>query len=195
MIVPVWLFEILCTPHRCGFRNSEALASMNENLHWYVVYTRPRWEKKIAALLQDKGITHYCPMNKVHRQWSDRMKIVTEPLFKGYVFVQVEERKKWDIKLIDGIVNYVYWQGKPARVRDEEIITIKKFLQEFENVEVTETRLAVNDTVVVTDGIMMDYKGIVLEVSGNKAKVLIQSIGITLSAIFEKKKLIKVDRL
>ena len=171
------------------------MASMNENLHWYVVYTRPRWEKKIAALLQDKGITHYCPMNKVHRQWSDRMKIVTEPLFKGYVFVQVEERKKWDIKLIDGIVNYVYWQGKPARVRDEEIITIKKFLQEFENVEVTETRLAVNDTVVVTDGIMMDYKGIVLEVSGNKAKVLIQSIGITSSAIFEKKKLIKVDRL
>ena len=170
------------------------MASMNENLHWYVVYTRPRWEKKIAALLQDKGITHYCPMNKVHRQWSDRMKIVTEPLFKGYVFVQVEERKKWDIKLIDGIVNHVYWQGKPARVRDEEIITIKKFLQEFENVEVTETRLAVNDTVVVTDGIMMDYKGIVLEVSGNKAKVLIQSIGITLSAIFEKKKLIKVDR-
>ena len=113
---------------------------MNENLHWYVVYTRPRWEKKIAALLQDKGITHYCPMNKVHRQWSDRMKIVTEPLFKGYVFVQVEERKKWDIKLIDGIVNYVYWQGKPARVRDEEIITIKKFLQEFENVEVIEKK-------------------------------------------------------
>ncbi len=169
------------------------MANMNDSLHWYVVYTRPRWEKKVAALLQEKGITHYCPLNKVYKQWSDRKKLVTEPLFKGYVFVQVEERKKWDIKLIDGIVNYVYWQGKPAKVKDEEIITIKKFLQEFESVEVTHTSLDVNDNVVVKDGLMMNYKGIVLEVFGNKAVVRVQSIGATITATFEKKKLQKLD--
>ncbi|MBK8928330.1 MAG: hypothetical protein IPM72_01385, partial [Chitinophagaceae bacterium] len=54
----------------------------------------------------------------------------------------------------------------------------KNFCRNFENVSNRNTAV-VNDTVVVTDGIMMDYKGIVLEVSGNKAKVLIQSIGIT----------------
>ena len=65
---------------------------------WFVVYTIPRWEKKVALLLQQKGIEHYCPLNKVTRQWSDRRKIVVEPLFKGYVFVKVSEALKWEIK-------------------------------------------------------------------------------------------------
>lgn len=166
---------------------------MNDTLHWYVVRTRPRWEKKVAQLLLEKGITHYCPLNKVHRQWSDRKKIVEEPLFKTYVFVQVEERSKWDIKLIDGILNYLYWQGKPARVKEEEIITIKKFLQEFEDVEVVETDFAINDKVTFKEGIMMDYNGIVLEVFGNKARVRLQSLSASLVATVEKKMLVKIN--
>ena len=71
---------------------------MNENnKYWYAVYTRPRWEKKVASLLDDKDIVHYCPLNKVTRQWSDRKKVVMEPLFKGYIFVQVTEEKKWEL--------------------------------------------------------------------------------------------------
>ena len=101
---------------------------METNESWYVVYTRPRGEKKIAAILSEKGIENYCPLNRVNRQWSDRKKVILEPLFKGYVFIKVSEARKWEIKSVDGIVNYVYWQGKPAKVRDEEIDKIKKFL-------------------------------------------------------------------
>ncbi len=101
---------------------------LDERKKWYVVYTRPRWEKKVASLLQQKNIEHYCPLNKVLKQWSDRKKVVMEPLFKGYVFVAVDEHHKWDIKKIDGILNYVYWLGKPARVKETEIDTIRMFL-------------------------------------------------------------------
>ncbi|HMJ47328.1 MAG TPA: transcription termination/antitermination NusG family protein, partial [Ferruginibacter sp.] len=58
----------------------------NMNKKWYVVYTRPRWEKKVAATLDERGVENYCPLNRVNRQWSDRKKVVLEPLFKGYVF-------------------------------------------------------------------------------------------------------------
>ena len=51
------------------------------------MYTRPRWEKKIASLLDSRGIENYLPLNKILKQWSDRKKIVQEPLFKGYIFV------------------------------------------------------------------------------------------------------------
>lgn len=112
-----------------------------------------------------------------------------EPLFKGYIFVQVDEQKKWDIKLVDGILNYVYWLGKPAVVREEEIDTIKKFLQEFNDVEVINASLDTNDTVLVKQGVLMNYKGIVLEVMGNKAKVNIESMGLSLSAVFDVKNL------
>lgn len=140
-------------------------------------------------MLEDKGIEHYCPLNKVMRQWSDRKKAVMEPLFKGYVFVKVEEEKKWDLTTIKGIVNYVYWLGKPAKIRQEEIEIIRKFLNEFGDVEVVDGAMHLNDTVRIKQGVLMNYHGILLEVSGNKAKVKIESMGIQLSAFFDRKNL------
>jgi transcription antitermination factor NusG len=162
--------------------------------NWYVVYTRPRWEKKIASLLADKGIENYCPLNKVTKQWSDRKKVVLEPLFKGYIFIRPEETDKWNIKNIDGIINYIYWLGKPAVVRQSDINTIKKFLHEFDDVKVTEQNATTNDEVQIKQGVMMNYKGIVLQIIGNKAKVLINGMGLQLTAIFERKNLEKIEK-
>ena len=159
---------------------------IKESIFWYVIYTRPRWEKKIAKLLEDKGIVHYCPLNRVEKQWSDRKRVVFEPLFKGYIFIKIEETQKWDIKMINGIINYVYWLGKPAKVKDEEIDKIKMFLQEFDDVEVIDNKIDVNSTVIINQGVLMSYKGIVVDVLGNKARVQIDSMGIRLSAIFKK---------
>jgi transcription antitermination factor NusG len=158
-------------------------------LNWYAVNTRPRWEKKIAQILDTKGIENYCPVNKVVKQWSDRKKVILEPIFKGYVFVKVEEQKKWDVKRIDGILNYVYWLGKPAAIREEEIITIKKFLHEFSDVSVAQIGLEVNQKVRIKQGVLMNYEGILLELSGSRAFVKIESMGLQLSAHFDKKNL------
>jgi transcription antitermination factor NusG len=156
---------------------------------WYAVYTKPRWEKKVAALLLEAGIENYCPINKVTRQWSDRKKIVLEPVFKGYVFVRLEESKKWDIKKIPGILNFVYWLGKPARIRNEEIDVIKKFLNEFNDVQVEAKGFVVNSEVRIKQGVLMNYKGIVIEVLGNRAVVQIDNLDLQLSAHFDKKNL------
>ena len=160
--------------------------------YWYAVYTRPRWEKKVASLLEDRGIEHYCPLNKVTRQWSDRKKVILEPLFKGYVFANVVEDKKWELLTVNGIVNYVYWLGKPARIKEAEIDTIRKFLNEFNEVEVTGGLLPLNSTVRIKQGVLMNHRGLLLEISGNKAKVRIESMGIQLSAVFDKRNLERV---
>lgn len=153
---------------------------------WYAVKTTPRWEKKVAQILSDKGIENYCPLNKVTRQWSDRKKTILEPLFKSYVFIKIEEQKKWDIKKIDGIINYVYWLGKPAKIKEEEILTIKKFLNEFNEVRVDRINLTVNQKVKIKQGILMNHQGILLELYGNRAVVKIESMEIQLSAHFDK---------
>lgn len=173
-------------------RVNEKILKLTEEKKWYVVYTRPRWEKKVSASLTVKGIENYCPLNKVTRQWSDRQKVVMEPLFKGYVFVSPEQPDKWDVKKTDGILNYVYWLGKPAIVREDEINTIRKFLQEFNDVEVTELNAGVDDSVLIKQGILMNYKGIVLHTVGNKATVKIDSMGLQLTAVFERSNLMKV---
>jgi len=162
---------------------------LEENKYWYVVYTKPRWEKKVARILDEKGIENYCPLNRVLRKWSDRNKIVFEPLFKGYVFVKVTDALKWDIRMVDGVLNYVHWLGKPAKVLDDEISTIRKFLQEFSNVEIVNFSLNKNAEVIIRSGVMMNYRGVIVEVIGNKARVKIDSMGMQLSAVFDKKNL------
>jgi transcription antitermination factor NusG len=56
-------------------------------------------------------------------------------------------------------------------------------------VEVIEGNMQVNDTVRIKQGVLMNYQGILLEVNGNKAKVKIESMGIQLSAYFDRKNL------
>ena len=163
---------------------------LGDKLNWYAVYTKPRWEKKVAKLLDEKGIENYCPLNKVVKQWSDRKKVVMEPIFKSYVFVRVEDKDKFELKNISGILNFVYWLGKPAIVRDQDIDIIRKFLNEFGEVTVSEIdQFKVNAKVRVKQGIMMNYHGLLVEVMGNKAKVKIESMGIYLFAQFDKKNL------
>ena len=164
---------------------------MQQNKNWYVLYTKPRWEKKVASLLDLKNIEHYCPLNKVTKQWSDRKKVIEEPLFKGYVFVCIEENKKWDVSKTDGVLNFVYWLGKPAVVKDSDIKNIRKFLNEFDDVQLlhANSTINVNEKVIVKQGLLMNYKGIVIEVNGRIAKVKIDELGIILTATFEKQNL------
>jgi transcription antitermination factor NusG len=119
---------------------------------WYAIYTRPRWEKKVNQLLLQKGVESYCPLNKVRRKWSDRIKMIEEPLFKSYVFVKIEEEARTGVRMTDGVVNFVYWNGKPAVIREKEIQTIKRFLGEYENVEAIPFSIRPQERVTVTAG-------------------------------------------
>jgi len=159
---------------------------------WLAVYTRPRWEKKVNQLLSDKGVESYCPLNKVRRKWSDRVKVVEEPLFKSYVFVKVNDEDRSDVRMTPGVINFVYWEGRPAVIKEKEISAIKRFLDEYENVEVQPLEVKVNQRVKVTAGPLMDQEGQVLEVKHKKAKVAIDSLGYVLVASVEKTKLASV---
>jgi transcription antitermination factor NusG len=164
------------------------------SLKWYAVYTKPRWEKKVNTLLLQKGIESYCPLNKVRRKWSDRIKTVEEPLFKSYVFVKIHDEDRTAVRMTNGVVNFVYWNGKPAIIKEKEIQTIKRFLDEYETVEAVKMELAQGDRVQVIAGPMMDKEGKVLEVKNKTAKVCIDSLGYMLVAYIDKSKLITVQR-
>jgi len=99
---------------------------------WHVLYTKPRNEKKVAERLSDAGYSVYCPLQKVRRQWSDRVKVVEEPLFKGYLFIKIEEKIRDEVFSFPGTVRYLFWLRRPAVVREEEIHTIQKWLGEYD---------------------------------------------------------------
>ncbi|TWJ00800.1 transcription antitermination factor NusG [Mucilaginibacter frigoritolerans] len=151
--------------------------------HWYVVYTKPRWEKKVAELLTNARIENYCPLNKVTRQWSDREKIVSEPFFKSYVFVRVSEDQKWKVPGIPGIVSYIYWLSKPAIVPAAEIEQIKCFLHTYDNVFIRQVNIAAGHKIKVTSGAFRNMQGTVVSLKGKQIQVEIPSLNIALIAM------------
>ena len=161
---------------------------------WFAVYTRPRWEKKVHKLLEEKGIESYCPLNKVHRKWSDRIKIIDEPLFKSYVFVKVNEEEKTMVRMVNGVVNFIYWLGKPASIKEKEIDTIKRFLNDHHDVEVRAVDIKAGKKVMVQSGILMGKEGTVKKVLHKKVEVVIESIGFVLSAYIDKSKILLLDK-
>jgi transcription antitermination factor NusG len=163
------------------------------NRRWYAVYTRPRWEKKVNLLLTEKGIESYCPLNKIKRKWSDRLKTVEEPLFKSYVFVKIDDAEKTIVRMTHGVINFVYWNKKPAIVKEKEIQTIKRFLDEHENIIVYPIELNLNDRVRVTAGSLMDQEGKVIDFRHKAVKVAIDSLGYILVAYIERSKLTSVQ--
>ena len=153
-----------------------------ENFFWYVVYTKPNWEKKVADLLGRKGIEQYCPLNKLQKQWHDRKKTVWEPLFKSYVFVRTDEQSHEHIKAIPGIVNFVYWLQKPAVVKNEEIEAIRDFLLNYKTVELKKADVNVNDIVKIVSGPFIHREGKIAQINNNSVKIELPSIGYTLIA-------------
>lgn len=160
---------------------------------WFALYTKPRWEKKVNSLLNDKGIECYCPLNRVKRKWTDRIKTIEEPLFKSYVFVKVDDSERTEVRLTNGVINFVYWNGKPAIVKEKEIQTIKRFLDEHEAVQVRPMELMPNQVVLITSGAFMDKQAIVLDANKKEVKVAILSLGQELIATIDKTKLVRIE--
>ena len=163
------------------------------NRRWYAIYTRPRWEKKVNLLLKERGVESYCPLNKVKRKWSDRLKIVEEPLFKSYVFVKIDDGEKTIVRMTNGVMNFVYWNKKPATIKEREIQTIKRFLDEHENIHVYPKELKLNERVRITSGSLMDQEGRIMDVRHKIVKVAIDSLGYVLVAFIERTKLTSVQ--
>lgn len=140
-------------------------------------------------LLTEKGLESYCPLNKVRRKWSDRVKIVEEPLFKSYVFVKVSDEDRSKVRMTNGAINFVYWDGKPAVIKEKEITAIRRFLDEYENVEARPVDLKLNQRVRITNGTLMDKEGKVVDIRHKTAKIAIDSLGYILVAVIDRTKL------
>lgn len=61
---------------------------------WLVCHTRPRCEKKFAALMTAERFEHYLALVQSVRKYRDQTKRFTKPLFPGYVFARVPAEKK-----------------------------------------------------------------------------------------------------
>ncbi|WP_111710070.1 UpxY family transcription antiterminator [Lutibacter citreus] len=147
---------------------------------WYVLYTKPKKEKRVAEELSNIGIKAYCPMIVETRQWSDRKKKVTVPLIPSYVFVQLPEVERSKAFSVQGIVRYMYWLGKPAIVYNREITEIQKWIKN-ETMDFKLQNLSPGDKYTIKEGHFKNLEGIVNEVNGNRVQIILKGLGLKIT--------------
>ncbi|TDO02663.1 UpxY family transcription antiterminator [Sunxiuqinia elliptica] len=146
---------------------------INSSYNWYALYTRSRYEKKLHQDLLKRGVEAYLPLKTEKRKWSDRVKVIEEPLLRGYVFVKVSNREYFDVVNNPGAVCYVSFDGKAAAIPENQIDALRLFVDHFnDNINVTRERISKGDIVKVKDGLLKGVHGEVVEIRGAKRIVL-----------------------
>jgi transcriptional antiterminator RfaH len=115
--------------------------------YWLVCHTRPRCEKKFAALMEAEDFEHYLPLVSSVRRYGKRMKKFNKPLFTGYVFACVPAEEK----------SRIYQQELIARAIVVE--NERKFLRQLDDVKA-----------IIASGIEMSV--IPLLKKGRRAKII-----------------------
>lgn len=147
---------------------------------WYAVYVKSRYEKKTFKLLNDKYIEAYLPLIGRLKQWSDRKKVVEEPLFKSYLFVHTDLKNYYDILNTPGVVKFVCFGGKPVSVPDNQIVAVKSYIGEFDGEEdISQLQdLHEGQFVEIAHGQMKGLYGKLVEIRGKQRLVVsIEAVG------------------
>tara|TARA_A100001011_G_scaffold304732_1_gene319137 strand:- start:403 stop:846 length:444 start_codon:yes stop_codon:yes gene_type:complete len=95
-------------------------------MNWYVLYTKPRHEKKAEKDLIAIGINAYCPTRKEYSFWSDRKKKIEKPILPSMVLVRIDEKELNNVFYSKSVLRYMFWLGKRAIVKDFEIEILKQ---------------------------------------------------------------------
>jgi transcription antitermination factor NusG len=145
-------------------------------MKWFAIYTKPQFEIKVSQSLKSIGIHSYCPVYSQLKQYSDRKKKVTKPLLKSYVLVKINDKDRKKVFSVPGVVRYLFWLGKPAVIREEEIVLMENNLSGvYESISVTS--LKKGDDYKIPDGPFKGKKGRIINLGNKKLQLELSSLG------------------
>jgi transcription antitermination factor NusG len=155
---------------------SDCVPLIRDDFRWHALYTSPRAEKRVRDRLLERMVETYLPLHRCTRVWSDRIKIIEEPLFRSYIFVHCHESELYDLVRIRGVVRVIYYCGRPAVVRASEILAIKEFLE-----LAVELPLSEGEEVEILTGALKHVPGKIRRIRKNRLELYIEELGCRVS--------------
>jgi transcription antitermination factor NusG len=154
-----------------------APAREQSTAQWFAIQTRPRFEKKVAAQLREKGCEIYLPLRAERHSWSDRQKTVTIPLFPGYAFVEIEWSAAARRRVLEtaGLIGFVSFGKIVAPVPRQQIEYLQILLKEDAAFSV-HPFVKTGQRVRVRGGSLDGLEGIFLKCDQEKLIVSIETI-------------------
>jgi len=93
---------------------------------WCVAHTRHQHEKSVSEMLVTKGFEVFLPLYESTRRWKDRRKVLSLPLFPGYVFVRGAMDRRLPVLTTPGVHTIISQGERIATVPEEEIEAIRR---------------------------------------------------------------------
>lgn len=144
---------------------------------WYAVYTKPRWEKKVAERLEEKGIENYLPLMKTLKLWSDRKKWVQEPLFRSYIFLYISENQYLSSLQTPGVVRYVTIGRERISIPPVQIEAVRQFVESGDDILTDTPEMHIGDRVIVRRGQLKGLEGTLVEFhQKHRVRIMIEGI-------------------
>ena len=136
-----------------------------DNLRWFALQVRTRWENSTAVLLSGKGYQTLLPTYQTKKRWNGRVKQMSAPLFPGYVFCQFDALKRLPILITPGVISVVGRGRVPYPVNDGEVAAIQTIVasgfqaEPWPYLEVGQKIRIEGDSLNGLEGILIQFKG------------------------------------
>jgi len=141
---------------------------MSNIKNWFALYTKSRHEFKAEEQIKAKGVETYLPTITIVKKWSDRKKKVTEPLFRGYIFIYATEIERNLAITCDAVIKTIFFDGKPAVIPAQQIESIRRLLESPERIKVF-TGITKGTVVKIESGPFAGIEGVVDFVSRDES--------------------------
>jgi transcription antitermination factor NusG len=146
--------------------------------NWHVLYTTPRAEKQVNQRLQQQGIQTFLPLHLSPRRWSDRVKLVDVPLFSSYIFVRTTEHILRSLLIVPGVARIVFYDNRPAVIKEQEIAAIEQFLV---LARAKELNYSPDEEVLIACGPLKNIAGKIKRIGKRFLVLHIEELGVTVS--------------
>src|ERR1700751_4627179 len=139
--------------------------SETDNLRWFALQVRSRWENSTAVLLSGKGYQTLLPTYQLKKRWNGRVKQTNAPLFPGYVFCQFDALKRLPILVTPGVISVVGRGRVPFPGNDGEIAAIQTIVasgfpaEPLPYLEGGQKIRSESESLSGLEGILIEFKG------------------------------------
>lgn len=105
------------------------LSIAHNHKHWYALHVRSNQERRVETILGTKGYNTFLPLYRSTRKWSDRSKVIHEPLFPGYVFCEFDVTQRAPIVTIENVIRVVGFGPGPTPVDASELEQVRTAME------------------------------------------------------------------
>jgi len=154
--------------------------TFKDNSDWLLVYTKPKKEFESRQHLLNQGVKVYFPEIKVEKINRGKVKVIEEPLFPRYLFVQIPDNVSWtSVRSSRGVQDFVKFGNEVAKINAElvdEIVQINTIKAPIALTNIPNK----GDKIVIKTGELSGIEGVFKNRNGdNRCIILLDILGRT----------------